>query len=78
MIEITNIFNSLEFPLARTLHLHRSDFACCSTHRQRTQNYIKTLESEVVRLRESETKLMQERENLSGVSDQILGLKILS
>ncbi|KAK3169810.1 hypothetical protein OEA41_009194 [Lepraria neglecta] len=34
------------------------------THRQRTQNYIKTLESEVVRLRESEMKLMQEKEKL--------------
>lgn len=34
------------------------------THRQRTQNYIKTLESEVIRLRESETNLISERERL--------------
>ncbi|KAL2041610.1 hypothetical protein N7G274_005394 [Stereocaulon virgatum] len=34
------------------------------THRQRTQNYIKTLESEVIRLRESEVKLMQDKEKL--------------
>lgn len=38
----------------------------CSTHRQRTQNYIKTLESEVVRLRGSESSLVQEKENLQG------------
>lgn len=37
-----------------------------STHRQRTQNYIKTLESEVVRLRGSENTLIQERDNLQG------------
>ena len=43
-----------------------------STHRQRTQNYIKTLESEVVRLRESETKLLEERDTLQG---QIESLK---
>lgn len=35
---------------------------CYRTHRQRTQNYIKTLESEVVRLRGSESSLMQERD----------------
>ena len=37
-----------------------------STHRQRTQNYIKTLESEVVRLRGSEVNLMTERDKLQG------------
>lgn len=37
-----------------------------STHRQRTQNYIKTLESEVVRLRGSEANLMTERDKLQG------------
>ena len=42
------------------------------THRQRTQNYIKTLESEVIRLRESETNLFAEREGLLG---QIESLK---
>lgn len=36
------------------------------THRQRTQNYIKTLESEVVRLRGSESHLMEERDKLQG------------
>lgn len=36
------------------------------THRQRTQNYIKTLESEVVRLRNSENALLQEKDNLQG------------
>lgn len=36
--------------------------SCHRTHRQRTQNYIKTLESEVVRLRGSESSLMQERD----------------
>ena len=38
----------------------------CSTHRQRTQNYIKTLETEVIRLRGSENTLIQEKENLQG------------
>ena len=37
-----------------------------STHRQRTQNYIKTLEAEVIRLRGSESGLIQERDNLQG------------
>ena len=41
-----------------------STYTWSSTHRQRTQNYIKTLESEVVRLRDSELKLMQEKEKL--------------
>lgn len=40
------------------------DFLRDRTHRQRTQNYIKTLESEVVRLRGSETSLMEEKERL--------------
>ena len=40
-----------------------------STHRQRTQNYIKTLEQEVVRLRNSETSLIQERDKLRGQID---------
>lgn len=35
------------------------------THRQRTQNYIKTLESEVVRLRESESSLLTKRDELT-------------
>ncbi|KAL8712852.1 MAG: hypothetical protein Q9220_003060 [cf. Caloplaca sp. 1 TL-2023] len=34
------------------------------THRQRTQNYIKTLESEVVRLRGSEGELLQQNHKL--------------
>lgn len=49
-----------------------------STHRQRTQNYIKTLESEVVRLRESETKLMQERDKLQSQVDSLRTTVILS
>ena len=50
---------------------------CYSTHRQRTQNYIKTLESEVVRLRESEAKLMIERDSLKATL-QILKTTIVS
>lgn len=46
-------------------------YLSCSTHRQRTQNYIKTLESEVVRLRESETNLMQERDKLRSQIDNL-------
>lgn len=45
-----------------------------STHRQRTQNYIKTLESEVIRLRESEMKVIEERDKLRS---QIENLKVL-
>lgn len=48
------------------------------THRQRTQNYIKTLESEVVRLRGSETSLMEERERLQGQIDTLRATLILS
>lgn len=48
-----------------------------STHRQRTQNYIKTLETEVVRLRESEMKLMQDRDGLRG-QVEILKFTIVS
>lgn len=36
------------------------------THRQRTQNYIKTLESEVIRLRGQESTLTEERDKLQG------------
>ena len=50
----------------------------CSTHRQRTQNYIKTLESEVVRLRESETTLMQERDKLRNQVDNLKTTIIVS
>ncbi|MCJ1225838.1 hypothetical protein MMC12_002487 [Toensbergia leucococca] len=39
------------------------------THRQRTQNYIKTLEQEVIRLRGSETSLMYERDKLQSQVD---------
>ncbi|MCJ1276103.1 hypothetical protein MMC21_003908 [Puttea exsequens] len=48
------------------------------THRQRTQNYIKTLEVEVVRLRESETSLLQERDKLRGYVDVLKNTIILS
>lgn len=47
-------------------------------HRQRTQNYIKTLESEVIRLRESEGSLMQEKEKLLGQRDILANTLILS
>ncbi|KAL9124870.1 MAG: hypothetical protein Q9217_005849 [Psora testacea] len=47
------------------------------THRQRTQNYIKTLESEVVRLRESEARLVTERDNLQNTI-QTLKITIIS
>ncbi|KAL9628167.1 MAG: hypothetical protein Q9164_007372 [Protoblastenia rupestris] len=47
------------------------------THRQRTQNYIKTLESEVVRLRESEGKLLTERDDLRNAI-QVLKVTIIS
>ena len=49
-----------------------------STHRQRTQNYIKTLESEVVRLREAETNLLQERDKLKGQIETLRTTVILS
>lgn len=49
-----------------------------STHRQRTQNYIKTLESEVVRLREAETNLLQERDKLRGQIETLRTTVILS
>ena len=48
--------------------------AIIRTHRQRTQNYIKTLESEVVRLREAEMKAVEERDKLQA---QIRSLKSL-
>lgn len=48
------------------------------THRQRTQNYIKTLESEVVRLRESETNLIQERDKIQNQVDILRATIILS
>ncbi|KAL8725335.1 MAG: hypothetical protein Q9181_006454, partial [Wetmoreana brouardii] len=43
-----------------------------STHRQRTQNYIKALESEVIRLRGSEGDLMQENKKLQYQVDSLL------
>lgn len=49
-----------------------------STHRQRTQNYIKTLESEVVRLRESEMKLMEDKEKLQKQVDILKNNHIFS
>ena len=49
-----------------------------STHRQRTQNYIKTLESEVIRLRGSEQNLMQEKERLQAQIDTLKTTLILS
>ncbi|KAL8867177.1 MAG: hypothetical protein Q9174_005827, partial [Haloplaca sp. 1 TL-2023] len=42
------------------------------THRQRTQNYIKALESEVIRLRASEGDLMQETTKLQSQVDSLL------
>ncbi|KAL8704865.1 MAG: hypothetical protein Q9201_001981 [Fulgogasparrea decipioides] len=42
------------------------------THRQRTQNYIKALESEVIRLRGSEGDLMQENKKLQNQVDSLL------
>lgn len=52
---VFNLFVSLLVAISPNAFCHR-------THRQRTQNYIKTLESEVVRLRASESSLMQERD----------------
>ncbi|KAL9586600.1 MAG: hypothetical protein Q9212_000795 [Teloschistes hypoglaucus] len=43
-----------------------------STHRQRTQNYIKALESEVIRLRGSEGDLMQQNNKLQNQVDALL------
>lgn len=40
-------------------------------HRERTQNYIKTLESEVIRLRGSEAHLMRENDRLQGEVDNL-------
>lgn len=40
-------------------------------HRERTQNYIKTLESEVIRLRGSEARLMRENDRLQGEVDTL-------
>ncbi|KAL8915770.1 MAG: hypothetical protein Q9172_006681 [Xanthocarpia lactea] len=48
------------------------------THRQRTQNYIKTLESEVVRLRGSEGDLMSENKKLSSQVDILRTALILA
>ncbi|KAL8660475.1 MAG: hypothetical protein Q9202_006511 [Teloschistes flavicans] len=42
------------------------------THRQRTQNYIKALESEVIRLRGSEGDLMQHNNKLQNQVDSLL------
>ena len=49
-----------------------------STHRERTQNYIKSLEAEVLRLRGSENALIQEKENLQGKVDILKTTCILS
>ena len=49
-----------------------------STHRQRTQNYIKTLESEVVRLRESEMRLLEDKEKLQKQVDILKNNHIFS
>ena len=69
----------------RSLHPWRHDFMIgaythilLSTHRQRTQNYIKTLESEVVRLRESEMKLMEDKEKLQKQIDILKNNHIFS
>ncbi|KAK0508362.1 hypothetical protein JMJ35_009446 [Cladonia borealis] len=48
------------------------------THRQRTQNYIKTLESEVVRLRESEMRLLEDKEKLQRQVDILKNNHIFS
>ncbi|KAL8777532.1 MAG: hypothetical protein Q9213_007813 [Squamulea squamosa] len=48
------------------------------THRQRTQNYIKTLESEVVRLRGSEGDLMSENKKLLNQVDILRTALILN
>ena len=48
------------------------------THRQRTQNYIKTLESEVVRLRDSEMKLLEDKERLQKQVDILKNNYIIS
>ncbi|KAL8691780.1 MAG: hypothetical protein Q9218_003081 [Villophora microphyllina] len=42
------------------------------THRQRTQNYIKALEAEVIRLRGSEGDLMQQNKKLQNQVDTLL------
>ena len=47
-----------------------------STHRQRTQNYIKTLESEVVRLRESEVKVIEARDKLQSQVESLKSIII--
>lgn len=55
-----------------------TDYGHYSTHRQRTQNYIKTLESEVVRLRLSEATLMTERDKLEGQVNILRATLVLS
>lgn len=45
-------------------HAEPNHNEAASTHRQRTQNYIKALEQEVVRLREMETQMMMQKETL--------------
>ena len=62
------------------LDVGKSHFAdaSISTHRQRTQNYIKTLESEVVRLRESEMKVVEERNKLQAQIDNLKGVLVSS
>ncbi|KAL8841764.1 MAG: hypothetical protein Q9170_000797 [Blastenia crenularia] len=48
------------------------------THRQRTQNYIKTLESEVIRLRGSEADLTQAKNKLQSQVDLLRTTLILA
>lgn len=45
-------------------------------HRERTQNYIKTLESEVIRLRGSEAHLMRESDRLQAEVDTLKSILI--
>ena len=70
-------------PLSRAFYLlhdstDRAEQFEHRTHRQRTQNYIKTLESEVVRLRGSEGDLMSENKKLSSQVDTLRTALILA
>lgn len=59
------------------LHVLPNAFRC-RTHRQRTQNYIKTLESEVVRLRASESSLMRQRDECQAQVEMLKNTLLLS
>ena len=50
--------------------------AIIRTHRQRTQNYIKTLEAEVLRLRESEVKVIEGRDKLQSQVENLKSIII--